>query len=128
MGDLILRGMMGSERCEVRCTAGGMEGPESVTNWLTSELGGEAYSLEAVTALAPELVRLFGASLEVVEVDEEGQETPAGPALVDRGDPAHTPAPDPLAPQSEPQPDPSPPPTTDPALPADPEEGQSHAV
>lgn len=105
MPALMITGTLGDQTMHLRCTDSDLEGPEPVTNWILETLGEQPYTLEAMRTLAPRLERLFGATLQIVDVEEEPRPQPVPE---ERGAP------------SEPVPDPPAEPT--------PEEDPAHAI
>jgi hypothetical protein len=69
---LLITGLIGDTLHAVTCDALDMSGSDPVMNWILSLLGTTPYSLEAVQALVPELPRLFGRVLEVVNYTDLG--------------------------------------------------------
>ena len=70
---LLITGLIGDQVCSVTCTNLDLSGSEPVANWLLSELGATPYSIEAVRELVPELPRLFGTVLEVVDYTDASE-------------------------------------------------------
>ena len=97
---LLMTGTLGDQPMTLRCTDSDLEGPEPVTNWILETLGEQPYTLDAMRTLAPRLTRLFGASLQVEEVEET--ESPHATPEPEEPAPTPEPAPAPDTPQPEP--------------------------
>lgn len=97
---LVIRGTLGSEQYEVRCTEADMEGSQPVQAWLLGELGDHPYRLDTMREIAPRLRTMFGDTLTLVEEPDEvpvPEPDPPAPAVP-------SPAPDaPVPPPTEPQ-------------------------
>jgi hypothetical protein len=70
---LLITGLIGDVLHAVTCDDTDITGSDPVMNWLLELLGTTPYSLAAMVALVPELPRLFGRILEVVDYTDIGE-------------------------------------------------------